>query len=46
VSGASITAEPPPAAAPPASSEGGWRRYVIPLLFLGPAIVFLGIWVV
>jgi alpha-glucoside transport system permease protein len=46
VSGASITAEPPPAAAPPASSGGGWRRYAVPLLFLAPAIIFLGIWVI
>jgi alpha-glucoside transport system permease protein len=46
MSGASITAEPPPAAAPPAPSGGGLRRYAVPLLFLAPAIVFLGIWVI
>jgi alpha-glucoside transport system permease protein len=46
MSGASITAEPPPAAAPPASSGGGWRRYAVPVLFLAPAIVLLGIWVI
>jgi alpha-glucoside transport system permease protein len=47
MSGASITAEPPPAAAPPPpSSDGAWSRYGITLLFLLPAIVFLGIWIV
>jgi alpha-glucoside transport system permease protein len=46
MSGASITAEPPPAAAPPAPSGGGLRRYAVPLLFLLPAAVLLGIWVV
>src|SRR5512133_1916925 len=46
MSGASITAEPPPAAAPPAPPAGGLRKYVVPFLFLLPAIVFLGIWVI
>src|SRR6188472_536423 len=46
MSGASITVEPPPAAAPPAETGGSWRRYLVPALFLLPAAVFLGIWVI
>src|SRR6188472_3787670 len=47
MSGASITAEPPPAAAPPPpSSDSAWSRYGVALVFLLPAIIFLGIWVV
>jgi alpha-glucoside transport system permease protein len=42
-----ITAEPPPVAAPPA--PGGLRRYsryITALLFMLPALVVLGVWVV
>jgi len=46
VSGASITAEPPPAAAPPPPSDSWWSRHGVALLFLLPAIVFLGVWIV
>ena len=46
MSGASITAEPPPAAAPPPPSDSWWSRNGVALLFLLPAIVFLGVWVV
>jgi alpha-glucoside transport system permease protein len=46
VSGASITAEPPPAAAPPPPSDSWWSRNGVALLFLLPAIVLLGVWVV
>jgi alpha-glucoside transport system permease protein len=47
VSGAgSITAEPPPAAAPPPSRDSVWSRYGVAFLFLLPAIIFLGVWVI
>jgi alpha-glucoside transport system permease protein len=46
MSGASITAEPPPAAAPPPPSDSAWSRYGVALIFLLPAIIFLGIWIV
>jgi alpha-glucoside transport system permease protein len=47
MSGASITAEPPPAAAPPPPrSDSAWSRYGVALVFLLPAIIFLGIWIV
>ena len=46
MSGASITAEPPPAAAPPPPSDSWWSRNGVALLFLLPATVFLGLWVV
>ena len=46
MSGASITAEPPPAAAPPPPSDSWWSRNGVALLFLLPAIVLLGVWVV
>jgi alpha-glucoside transport system permease protein len=42
-----VTAEPPAAAAPPPSAEPGrWRKYALVAAFLGPALVFLGIWIV
>ena len=46
MSGASISAEPPPAAAPPPPSDSWWSRNGVALLFLLPAIVFLGVWIV
>ena len=42
----SITAEPPPAAAPPAPRDSAWGKYGVALLFLLPAIIFLGVWIV
>lgn len=45
MSGASITAEPPPKAAPPAPAEGGGlSRYLTGGLFLLPALILLGVW--
>jgi alpha-glucoside transport system permease protein len=42
-----ITAEPPPAAAPPAPGGGlRYGRYLTALLFLLPALVVLGVWVI
>jgi alpha-glucoside transport system permease protein len=46
VSGQSITAEPPPAVAPPVEEPGAVRRYAVAALFLLPAVVFLGVWIV
>ena len=48
MSGASITAEPPPEAAPPTApgAEPGLRRYAMSAVFLAPAAVFLGIWII
>jgi alpha-glucoside transport system permease protein len=47
VSGAgSITAEPPPAAAPPPVRDSWWSRYGVTFLFLLPAIIFLGVWII
>ncbi|HSK16108.1 MAG TPA: sugar ABC transporter permease [Gaiellaceae bacterium] len=45
--GASITAEPPPQEAPPPpESAGAWRKYIVPVGFLLPAVFFLGVWVI
>ncbi len=41
---ASITAEPPPGAAPPQASEDRPSRYLTGGLFLVPALVLLGVW--
>jgi alpha-glucoside transport system permease protein len=46
MSGGSITAEPPVVGAPPVSAPGRWRRYLVVLAFLGPALVLLGVWIV
>jgi alpha-glucoside transport system permease protein len=46
VSGASITAEPPPGAAPPESGGEGRSRYRAGALFLLPAFILLGVWLV
>ncbi|MEP6811647.1 MAG: ABC transporter permease subunit [Actinomycetota bacterium] len=45
--GAGITAEPPIAAAPPPSNDPGLAsRYLVGVLFLAPAILLLGVWMV
>ncbi|HKN64082.1 MAG TPA: ABC transporter permease subunit [Gaiellaceae bacterium] len=46
MSGASITAEPPPKAAPPEPGGASTSRYVTGALFLVPAAVLLGVWLV
>lgn len=47
MSGASITAEPPPKAAPPEpGGVGRWSRYRTGALFLLPAFILLGVWLV
>jgi alpha-glucoside transport system permease protein len=46
LSGSSITAEPPPRAAPPEPSDQGRSRYLTGTLFLLPAFILLGIWLV
>jgi len=46
VSGASITAEPPPRAAPPEPGGEGRSRYRTGALFLLPAFILLGVWLV
>ena len=46
MSGASITAEPPPRAAPPEAGGEGRSRYRTGALFLLPAFILLGAWLV
>jgi alpha-glucoside transport system permease protein len=46
MSGASITAEPPVKGAPPTAEPGRWRKHAVTALFLGPALFFLGVWIV
>ena len=46
MSGASITAEPPPRAAPPEPGGEGRSRYRTGALFLLPAFILLGVWLV
>ncbi len=46
MSGASITAEPPPRAAPPEPGGEGRSRYRAGALFLLPAFILLGVWLV
>ncbi len=46
MSGASITAEPPPRAAPPEAGGEGRSRYRTGALFLLPAFILLGVWLV
>jgi alpha-glucoside transport system permease protein len=42
-----VTAAPPPVAAPPPGAEPAfWRRHLVTLAFLGPALVLLGVWIV
>jgi alpha-glucoside transport system permease protein len=43
----SVTAEPPARGAPDAAGPSeGWRRYLLPAVFLAPAAIFLGVWLV
>ena len=46
MSGASITAEPPPTAAPPEAGGESRSRYRTGALFLLPAFILLGVWLV
>jgi alpha-glucoside transport system permease protein len=39
-------APPPPAAADMPDTRQGWRRHLITLAFLGPAVFFLAVWIV
>ena len=39
-------AESPLQEAPPAPDRPGWRKWLLPLSFLGPALFLLGVWVV
>ncbi len=41
-----IAAEPPVGSVSPAKERGRWRSYAVAAVFLLPALVFLGIWVV
>jgi alpha-glucoside transport system permease protein len=42
----SVTAEPPVRGAPDAAAPRAWRRHGISLIFLAPAVVLLGVWIV
>jgi alpha-glucoside transport system permease protein len=42
----SVTAEPPVRGAPDAATPGAWRRYGVSLIFLAPAAVLLGVWII
>jgi alpha-glucoside transport system permease protein len=47
MSSGSVTGEPPVLAAPPPEHESGrWRKHALAAGFLGPAVVFLGIWII
>jgi alpha-glucoside transport system permease protein len=46
MSGGSITAEPPAEGAPPVAQPGLLSRYGMTAVFLGPAAVLLGLWIV
>ncbi len=46
MSGGSITAEPPVVGAPPVAVQGRWRRHLVALGFLAPALLLLGVWIV
>jgi alpha-glucoside transport system permease protein len=46
LSGASITAEPPAKEAPPPPEGEGHSRYLAGALFLAPALLLLGVWLV
>src|ERR671915_412879 len=42
----SVTAEPPVRGAPDAAAPGAWRRYGVSLIFLAPAVLLLGVWII
>jgi alpha-glucoside transport system permease protein len=42
----SVTAEPPARGAPDAAAPGRWRQYGITLIFLAPAVLLLGVWII
>jgi alpha-glucoside transport system permease protein len=44
--GASITAEPPGREAAPAAEPARLRKYGVAMVFLAPAVVLLGVWVI
>jgi alpha-glucoside transport system permease protein len=47
MSSTAIRPEFPAGAEPPAPQRGpGWRKWIVPLGFLAPALFFLGVWVV
>jgi alpha-glucoside transport system permease protein len=47
MSEATTTAEAPLGGPPPADEEPGlWQRYGVTVVFIGPALVFLGVWIV
>jgi alpha-glucoside transport system permease protein len=46
VSAAGTTAGPPVRAAPPTAGPGRWRRPLVSVGFLAPAVVFLAVWIV
>jgi alpha-glucoside transport system permease protein len=47
VSSGGVTAEPPIAAAPPPTAgPGRFSRYAMVVVFLGPAVVMLGVWMI
>jgi alpha-glucoside transport system permease protein len=46
VSSTAIGPELPPGGAPAAPPDPAWRRLLLPLGFLAPAFLFLGVWVV
>jgi alpha-glucoside transport system permease protein len=45
MSGTSVTAEPPVHPAPEIGGPGRWRKHALAVGFLGPAAVFLGVWI-
>jgi alpha-glucoside transport system permease protein len=42
----SVPAPGDPTSVPPPSGAGRWRRHGVTALFLGPALIFLGLWIV
>jgi alpha-glucoside transport system permease protein len=47
MSGASVSAEPPVQGAPPGGARASWgSHHLVTLLFLAPAAIFLGLWIV
>ena len=48
MNGASVTAEPPVRAAPPppVAAPGRLRKHAVTIVFLAPAVLFLGVWII